>query len=60
MDLPDDEKRGLDEWMMQETWRLHFGYGHSLGTALLMARYSRDMIQAGLERPQPLFVVTGL
>lgn len=60
MDLSEDEKRHLDEWMIREAARLQFEHGHSSGSAWLLARYSRDMIAVSLERPQPLCVVTGI
>ena len=60
MALNEDETRELDEWMIQEACRLQFENGHSRNTAWLLARYSRDMIQASLERPQPPCVVVGI
>ena len=60
MDLSEDEKRHLDEWMIREAARLQFEHGHSSGSAWLLARYSRDMIAVSLERPQPPCVVVGI
>lgn len=60
MALSDDEKRSLDEWMIREACRLQFENGHAPGSAWLLARYSRDMIQADLERPGPMCVVVGI
>jgi hypothetical protein len=60
MDLSDDEKHRLDEWTLQEACRLQFENGHSRDAAWRLARYSRDMIQASLERPQSPCVVVGI
>jgi len=60
MDLSDDEKRSLDARELEERIALQAQYGHSPGAAALLARYSRDMLQASLERPLPLCIVTGI
>jgi hypothetical protein len=60
MDLSDDEKHGLDEWELDCAARLQSEYGHSFLSATLLARYQRDWVQRGLERPLPLVIVTGI
>jgi hypothetical protein len=60
MDLSEEERRSLDNRMLEEAARLQADYGHSPGTAMLFARYSRDMLQQSLEKPLPLCTVTGL
>lgn len=54
-----EEKAALDRWTVECAVALQVSYGHSFGTAWLLAAYSRDMLRESLEKPLSPFIVTG-
>lgn len=53
-------RREMDHWQVGLACRLVFEHGHDFQSAWLLARYSRDMLEADLRKPLPLCIVTGI